>query len=62
MGDQGRLTRGQKLGRGAVIGGGVGVVVGECGFGRGLDMAHGPDMLLGARIGAGLGLLSRHWQ
>ncbi len=51
------LARRQKIVRGAAIGGGVGVVVGEYGFGRGLNMAHGPDMLLGAGIGAGLGAL-----
>ena len=42
---------------GAGIGGGVGVVVGEYYFGRKLDMAHGPDLLLGAGIGASAGAL-----
>ena len=51
------LTRGKKIAIGAAIGGAIGVVVGEYWFGRGLDMAHGPDMLLGAGMGASLGAL-----
>jgi len=51
------LSRRQKIlistGAGAV----GGLLVGEYYFGRKLDVAHGPDMLLGAGIGAGIGAL-----
>jgi hypothetical protein len=52
-----KVTRGQRIAIGAVIGGGVGLVFGEYVFGRKLDMPHGPDMLLGAGIGASVGAL-----
>jgi hypothetical protein len=54
----GGLTRGDRIAIAAAIGGGIGAVVGEYLFGRALDMPHGPDMLLGAGLGATLGALS----
>lgn len=60
-GSQGSQQRGW-VGRhpalfGALVGAGPGVVFGEYELGRKGDMAHGPDMLVGAAIGAGLGSL-----
>jgi len=52
-----KLTRGQRIAIGAAIGGGAGLVFGEYVLGRKLDMPHGPDMLLGAGIGASVGAM-----
>lgn len=48
-------SRGAWIAIGAAAGAGAGAVFGEYVFGRGMDMPHGPDMLLGAGLGAGVG-------
>ncbi|GEM_PF-3997514 len=52
-----KLTRGQLIAFGAIAGGCAGLVFGEYVLGRKLDVPHGPDMLLGAGIGATVGAL-----
>ena len=42
---------------GVLIGGAMGVVFGEFVLGRGLDVEHGPDMVIGGAIGAVAGAL-----
>lgn len=49
------LSRGARIGIGVGVGAGAGLIFGEYVFGQGMDMPHGPDMLLGAGIGAGIG-------
>jgi hypothetical protein len=45
---------------GAVVGGGIaGAYMGEFWFGQKLGMAHGPDILVGAGVGALAGFLTR---
>jgi hypothetical protein len=43
---------------GLVAGAGAGVFFGEIVLGQRLDLPHGPDMLLGAAMGAGVGALT----
>lgn len=52
------LSRKQHVLIGLVAGAGAGVLFGEVVLGQGLDMPHGPDMLLGAAMGAGVGALT----
>ena len=51
------MTRSQRVAIGVLVGGGVGAVAGEYLLGQKLDIAHGPDMLLGFGIGACAGAL-----
>jgi hypothetical protein len=51
-----RSTRGRNMAIGAAIGASVGVVLGEFCLGQGMDLPHGPDMLIGAGIGVGIGV------
>jgi hypothetical protein len=51
------LSRARWIALGTGIGFGGGMVFGEYYFGRHLDLPHGPDMVMGGPIGAGVGAL-----
>ena len=51
------MSRGGKIAVGAAIGAAAGLVFGEVVLGQGLDIEHGPDMLIGAGAFAVVGAL-----